>query len=64
MATDAVAHDRVRSIIFLIAAVVWAVLSLVDAFSITFEVPLIVHGIMAVIVGYLAGGKVKKMLDS
>lgn len=46
--------------ILLIVTVIWAVTFLFDAYSSTFEVPAIVHGLMASVIGYFVSSRLKK----
>lgn len=46
--------------ILLIVTVVWAVTFLYDASTPTFEVPVAVHGLMATVLGYFVGSRLRK----
>lgn len=46
--------------ILLIVTIVWAVTFLYDASSPSFEVPTVVHGLMASVIGYFVGSRLKK----
>lgn len=51
--------DRVKLAIFVVVTVMWATAFLVDIFSQKFEVSPVVHGLMAAIIGYFAGSRLK-----
>lgn len=52
-------EEAFKLAILLIVTAVWAVTFLFDATNEAFEVPTVVHGLMASVIGYFVGSRLK-----
>jgi len=53
-------EENLKLTIFAAVTLLWAIAFLVDIFNNTFEVPAAVHGLMATIIGYFVGSRLKR----